>query len=390
MFDLLTLLIAFALISLLSRRLSYGIAVVIASAVFIALSNAQDFIQILIKALTDETTINLLTIVALIGILGYLMQKTGETDGFIRELKPIVKKQKVLLPTIPMLLGLLPIPGGALMSAPLIDGVAKKLNVNSSGASFINVWFRHTILLIFPLEPTLILVAKLTGVNMYSIILLQIPMFVAAVLVGYLLAIRRLPGKEENGNGSAWKLLLNLSPIAVVILLNIAGLHLVLSLAVGIAVSLAIGRVRPRSVPYTLFKGLNFDLILAIGGVMLFKWGIESSSLLGLIENFVRQSHLPPAVLLTVLSFSMTFAMGLLSAALGIAVALFPYLVMGNAVYASLLFMSSFLGYLISPLHLCNVVTLNYFRENLKGLYTKLLPSALIMLIFSFVFLALV
>jgi hypothetical protein len=123
---------------------------------------------------------------------------------------------------------------------------------------------------------------------------------------------------------------------------------------------------------------------------MLFKWGIESSSLLGLIENFVRQSHLPPAVLLTVLSFSMTFAMGMLSAALGIAVALFPYLVMGNAVYASLLFMSSFLGYLISPLHLCNVVTLNYFRENLKGLYTKLLPSALIMLIFSFVFLALV
>ena len=47
----------------------------------------------------------------------------------------------------------------------------------------------------------------------------------------------------------------------------------------------------------------------------------------------------------------------------------------------SIIFMSSFLGYLISPIHLCNVVSSDHFQTDTTRIYKMYIPSIIIILI---------
>ena len=53
----------------------------------------------------------------------------------------------------------------------------------------------------------------------------------------------------------------------------------------------------------------------------------------------------------------------------------------------SIVFMSSFVGYLLSPIHLCNVLSSEYLKTDITRMYILFIPSAVILLMINALFL---
>jgi hypothetical protein len=52
----------------------------------------------------------------------------------------------------------------------------------------------------------------------------------------------------------------------------------------------------------------------------------------------------------------------------------------------SLIFISSLVGYLISPIHLCNVLSSDYLKTDTTRMYKILVPAAVLMLVSQIIF----
>ena len=370
-----------ALVFLLKKGISYGLAILLYSIIFSLLIAPRDALELFHASTTSWTTINLALIVTLIGMLGYTLERSGKLEKAVKELGSLVKRTKVVLATIPATFGLLPVAGGALFSAPLIKPSAKKLKMKSHEAAYINVWFRHIIFLIFPLASQIVLAGEMAGVSIYRIVIYQAPLLFVYALVAYYLLLRKIPGKLGKGDGSIKKVIAYLSPIFVAIGLNLVGVPLVLALLSGLLVSFVVVKVSPSRALYLMGKGFKPDFFLAVIGIMFFARVFEVSPLFEAIEKTVPGLGLSPAVLLTIVPFLLAFALGSMLASIGVSITIFFSLCVGNPVNVALVHVSVLLGYLISPIHLCNAVTLGYFRADPRKFFYLLLPSSLIVLL---------
>lgn len=84
----------------------------------------------------------------------------------------------------PGLLGMLPMPVRALLSAPLL-AKGSKTSIKDSTKVAINVWYRRIFILIYPLAPALIAAAKIAGLDVYRIIPYLLPGFLLTFIVGF-------------------------------------------------------------------------------------------------------------------------------------------------------------------------------------------------------------
>ncbi len=176
------------LIVLLYKRVNLGIALN-ATALFLALL-AVDLGMIIPVIIT--TTLDLLTIsvcAATFGImlLSELYKETGMIRRLSESVSRLINNPKIVLCILPAIIGLLPVGGGALVSAPLVDSEADKLKMTSSKKAYVNLWFRHTIFPVYPLGPVIIATAVLTKLSISSIIVRQIPVVLVMVIVGYII-----------------------------------------------------------------------------------------------------------------------------------------------------------------------------------------------------------
>jgi len=369
-----------ALALLLKKGVPYGLAIFLYSIIFALLLVPKDALELFYASTTSWTTIKLALIVSLIGILGYTLERSGKLEKIADGLGSLVRRTKALLATIPATFGLLNVPGGALFSAPLVKSSAKKLKMKSHEAAYVNVWFRHIIFLVFPLTSGLILAGEMAGVSIYQMIIYQAPLLLVYALAAHYLLLRKVPGKMERGGGSTKKMVVLLSPILAAVGLNLVGVPLVLAILFALLTSLVIIRVSLSSIPRLLVKGFRPNLLLAVVGIMFFARVFEASPLFEAIEKTVPGLGLPPAILLTMIPFLLAFALGSVLASIGVSITIFYPLCAGNPANVALIFVSVLLGYLISPIHLCNAVTLEYFRANPRRFYSLLVPSALIVL----------
>jgi hypothetical protein len=157
----------------------------------------------------------ILVVLATFGItfLSQLYNETGEIKRLSESLSRIVKNPKIISSVLPAIIGFLPVAGGALMSAPIVDVETEKLKLTPEKKTYINLWFRHTIFPVYPISQLLITTAALTNVPMFLIILRQIPVVAVMVIVGYVIAFWKVPyvkNPETRGENS---LILNLKGI---------------------------------------------------------------------------------------------------------------------------------------------------------------------------------
>ncbi len=369
-----------AIVILVMRRFNYGLALIFGSLIlgFFFGFSLKDFAQVFLSTLTDPVTCELALVIALIPILAFCMTETGMIEDFLEGLKGFVSSGSILV-VVPAMLGMLPMPGGALFSAPYIDGEAKKMRMGPDLKSFVNVWFRHCMFLVYPITPTLILASRLGGVDLFHLILIQVPIFVIYLSTGYVFSILSIKshnkGVKNADSHRIIPLFISVSPLILAILLIALGVPMALALIIGIGLVFGLKRVSYRKVLSLLRRGFNWRLVLAVFGMMLFSHMIQASGAINVIISYIGHAETYPLLFLILFSCFAGVATAHLSVALAI---VFPMALqmLGNLtpVVVSMLYLTAYFSYLVSPMHLCLVLTVEYYEARLQGVYRRLIP----------------
>jgi len=403
MLNVIGLTVAFVLVVFLVRKWGeYGLSMIL-GAIIVALFSYQylptrEIPAVFWKAVASEDTIALTISIVLIGVLANAMKETGEINGLINglEAKAPAEGRLILFPAI---FGLLPILGGALMSAPYIEEGGEKIIVEQHTKTFLNLWFRHIVFIIYPLSPALIFISeKALGGEIHQIIFIQTPAFLLSLLVGVvpLLKIGRInlgrANQEKKEEHTYTQIFVNFIPILVTILLFISLTYFfhvssfvsfAASVPLGIAISFLLAKTPERKVEEIVRNGFSMRHALAVVGVMVFYKTIQSSGLCDVLGSYVQQSKLPISFLIVAVSFSTGFALGE-----NFAAAVLSYAILEPIVgvkpplpMASLIHISTLIGHLISPVHLCVVLSYEYFKPDFGKFYKLYILSALLILV---------
>jgi len=118
-------------------------------------------------------------------------------------------------------------------------------------------------------------------------------------------------------------------------------------------------------------------------GIMIFQEVLRTSGALAGISSFFVASHLPVLLVLTLIPFIAGLMTGLTVGYVGITFPLLLPMMGGDAPSAGLValaFASGFCGVMLSPVHLCYVLTCEYFQADIARVYHRLwIPSALVL-----------
>ena len=335
-----------------------------------------------------ETTVNPLTIslvLATFGImlLSQLYKETKVIDDLSESLSRIANNSKLVVSTLPAIIGLLPVAGGALMSAPLVEAETDKLGLKADKKTYVNVWFRHTIFPVYPVSQVLILTAMLTGLTVTSIIIRQIPVVISMVIVGYLIGLRKTPtaDKKENSKTSIGsdlkRFTITFSPILATIIAVVGfSVDVSISAFIGVAVLLIIAKPNLKVFAKPLKNWAIYGITLAAYGAFLLRNVVEAIGISEIFGAFVGNGSVDILLLLTVIPAVLGFFVGSPLGGVAISYSILAAVLSFTPKSAALLFISTYLGYVISPTHLCLVLTADYFKCSLGKLYKYLIPSS--------------
>lgn len=406
MTQIIGILLAFSLIIILvNKKVSLGYALIVGS-IIVGIFSGLGFLGIsktFFSAIIDPVTIRLVVVLALIGVLGSTMQKLNVLNRLVSSLNKLLKSPKLTISVIPSIMGTLLVTGGAVMAAPLVDEIGEDLNLSKSKKAAINLIFRHSWYFIYPLMPTFILMAETASINKFDIIKLQWPLTLAMIVSGYLLWIHPAKikdnikdklTKEKASKADIRQLIISSSPLWVSLSLALileqvnfvtlglsAGAAKLLTqmafpiaLCLGILIALVIGDKAEKSITQTILKGISPSIILSGIGIMIFKAMVGKLTVLNDLVIHFLDTGIPLFVIFITLPWLTGFLSASATSAIGITLPLLlPALALSpNPIpLVMLMYCSAFIGYLISPLHLCQVLTLEYFKVKISELYKE-------------------
>ena len=396
MTEIIKLLAVIALvIFLIRRKWKLGYIMLLASlliGVFFDLSPVQIGKNI-IWALIDPMTLRLMGIIILVYILSGVLRKVESLKDLVDSLQQLVKDYRLILAFIPALLGLIPMPAGAMFSAPMVKEIGDREGLTAEENTFVNYWFRHIWEFVWPLFPGMILFAGLLRVEIREVILVQIPLTITAVIVGFIWEYKNL--KKGASTISKKDIFLNLKklflgvwPILLIIILVLgAKINLLLSLVIVIfsLFFLNINKLSLKMLKEIIRNYVDLSVVILIASIMIFQRMLQVSGGIEVIPEVFAKLGIHPFIILFSIPFFIAIITGISSAAIGIGLPiLLPIIVQGevNLYYAMLTYTGAFMGVMLSPVHLCLVVTRNYFKSDLNQIYKMLiLPLTIITLI---------
>ncbi len=330
-----------------------------------ALLAGVDFLQALFNVLTDPSILALIVIMVLIPILGGIMEESGLMMEMIQKMR-ISKKSSLMM--IPALFGLLPVPGGALMSAPIVQQIDSEENANTKVS--INVWYRHMLILVYPLSSALIIASKLTNINLYILVLGLVPSLGVMWLMGYVFLVRKVSPFTEQRERDLKRAFRNLLPILIAPVLDFIGrtffnfpvpeVFLLVGLIFSIWPALKFGKMKLSSVKMISKKMKIWRFPLIIFSMFIF---LEVFVVSGAPEEIASVDL--SVFLLILIGFFLGVGTGRIQLPISILIPI--YLAQFTVFTMPLLdfifiYTSIFIGYLITPLHPCVAYSTEYFK----------------------------
>ena len=399
--DLIGIVLAFLILGvLIFKKIDFGKSILVAVSILLLIANpSMEGIGWVIEIGTSYDTLSLVAIIISIGYLGFLYKDTDQVFRMIRELRGMVPDRRLVIASIPAIFGLMPMPGGALVSAPMIDNEGDALGANGVIKTVTNWWFRHIWFTIYVLAPGLIIAAALSkGISVYEIAIYNSPIFVVQLFAGFYWLRDRVKRSESRESDFKISILIwEFMPIIIALLLNLAptlinklGIAEVpvvpFYLSILIAVIFIIFQNKDRysfkKMPSVVKEGFSFDLLLASFGIMIFKGLIEKTEALGPAVSSL-QTHIPLLVVVIIVAVSIGLMFGHLPSAIGVGFSiLIPILPVVSVSTVGLVYLFIYLGYLVSPIHLCIILTVEYFKTNLKIFYNEIkIPFTILVII---------
>lgn len=396
-----------ALILLLNRLLKNLTAAVAAGTLLLGLWTGHSPASLAVIAwrrTVSADNLMLLTTLLLVNYLGDLMSRTGVMTDLVAVVRARFPR-RLSLAALPAVIGFLPMPGGALFSAPLVESWDREGELSALLKTRVNFWFRHIWECWWPLYPAVLLALSLTGLEVWQFICAGLPVSLVAIAAGWFFFLRRLPGGGEGGAPAAvpelsfWLLV---SPIVVVIAaytlvqLLLPGLYAAgryLPMLIGLVLALVTLQVQRRfsAWPQILFSRRTLTLVLLVAAIRVYGALIEAPLPGGqlLVEGLRRElsgAGIPVTVVMMLVPFISGLAMGLSVGAVG---ASFPIVLSllgpepatGVLLSAAVLaYGCGYVGQLLSPVHVCLLVSNAYFKTRLaRSLSALLLPSGVVL-----------
>jgi integral membrane protein (TIGR00529 family) len=384
-------LLAFAIsialfVVLMYRRVGLGVSLTAAAFLMSLLSlGISGTATVLYETCLDQTTLTLVFASFFIILLSQLYRETGLVNVLTRNLGGFIKNSKLIVSLLPAVIGLLPVAGAALMSAPMVEAEADKLGLDESKKTYINIWFRHAILPIYPISQFLILTVALTGISIDSLIARQAVVVAVMIIVGYFIGLRKLkvaknadPEAKLNQKANLKGLLYSFLPIIVTIILAALSVDIAIATLVGVITILAITKTKPATLQKVLKNGAVWEVTLAAFSALLLRNVTLASGASQILGSALANTSLNEVVILTAVPAALGFLLGSPSGAMALSVSIFAETVAFIPKNISLIYMSAYLGYLGAPTHLCLVFTAQYFRTSITKSYKYLIPSIIV------------
>ena len=347
------------------------------------------------ETLTMQRTWDLLLCLYFVMCLEVELRKSGSLHGMVVTLRNIFSSNKVTLAFMPAFLGLLPSLGGARFSAPIVQEASEGIAVDDEQKSAINLWFRHIFEFSNPLMPGVILACGIANVSIGDLIDQVGWVTILCFVLGWIFLIVPLkitdPEKAMNTQHDRtidWKsLILAFGPIVTSFLLIVA-FDVQAALAMGLVVVAFIPLYfwfkRPISVKSVFTESLDKKLFFNVVCILYFIQLLTVIGTLDEIVNVFNNSALPQAVIIACLSFIFGVMTGMGQGYIAIVMPIVALMAPGNIVLVGIAMVYGMAGQMVTPTHLCILVTVEYFKSRLWKTIGKCgVLSLLMILIFS-------
>ncbi|NQU41482.1 MAG: DUF401 family protein [Lentisphaerae bacterium] len=327
------------------------------------------------------------------------------------------------LMALPAVVGLVPMPAGALFSAPLVAKAGEGMDTTPEWRSAVNYWHRHVWEYWWPLYPGVIVAVSLFEMDTRLFMAVQFPYTLVALGAGYLFLVR--PHLRDaapivsKASGSSLRALMTILPLMTVVgslfvfppllrvVLPAADAQVqklgcvLLGLILGMVVisvdegvqhrrAAAAGQVVERVRLFaSVLQPKSLGILFALTGVLIFKSLLMSSELLPSASRELIASGIPLAVAVATLPFLAGLVTGI---AVGFVAISFPLVVGLMAVDGAgltplatvvLAYGFGYMGMMLSPVHLCFLVTREYFDARMAGIYRAIAPCIASVAIYS-------
>ena len=338
---------------------------------------------------TPYLFVSLTTLLLLVNVVGEAMGQIGLSARLVPAMQGLFRSRRVALAAIPLMMGMLPTPGGIMLSAPMVREAGDRIGVSRSRVAAINFFFRHQLEPVWPLFPAVPFIQSVLGVSAAAIVSHHIVLTIAGVVGGvvFLLLVGIPPRRAEHMEAKAafrshardfahafW-------PIAFTAVLYV-GLDVPPAIGVFLAIVglLLLHRVDLRRWPGVFKAAKEPDMVLLLFGALWFKLNLEASGAVGSVVEFFGQIHMPPLLVVFLLPFLVSASTGVTTGTVAITYPfLMEYIGAGDHIrlgVETLAFAGVVFGLAISPIHLCLSLSASYFDAPLPRIIIRVLPAA--------------
>ncbi|GAU08210.1 DUF401 family protein [Desulfoplanes formicivorans] len=356
------------------------------------------------RALVGDKFLFLVAIVGLILMLSDALERSGQSKRLMDALAGYLTSPRLRLIFFPALIGLLPMPGGAVFSAPMVGTVSEDLHISSRDKALINYWFRHIWELGWPLYPGVILTVALADIPIGALISRTWPAIIFMLGAGWIFFLR--PGVLKVDAHSSFARDTHRSPSRVLV----QGLPLLVAIVGAVGLESLIPIMAPK-VPFELgvitaliasvacimvqnHLGRAFliqvltkkslrDMLLVVASVFIFKEIMEAAQVVEAMARaaggdaalFAASVFLPflvgaiAGINVAFVGSTFPLLLGLLNT-LGMQGQMIPYIVLAS--------FAGFTGVMISPIHICFILTCQFFHTELAATWRRLVPPCLL------------
>ncbi len=348
---------------LLSRKIGIGFSLLIASLFLGVFTLGLNFD--LVRCYFQLQSLEIMALVFFTYSLANLMDKLGMLEKISEWLNNSFGSMSVAL--IPLVMGLIPMPAGALVSASMLLPVVRNAKISAERLTVINYWFRHVWTPVWPLYPSVIIALAVLGVGYEVYLHSTLPIAIFSFIIGlFLLRKLRISFKPREIR----KVLLNIYPILVLIPLFLTTKILLLSIAVSIAIIVLHKKPEVELLKQTLKKSLDLRIFALVFAVMGYKSIIQLGNSAQILYSDL--SFLPTQITAFAVFFLIGFATGIEMSYSSISLPIFHDFAKEPR-NLLLLITAGFFGVMLSPFHLCFALTVEFFKADFAKCYKILL-----------------
>ncbi len=323
---------------------------------------------------------DLFIIILSVMLLGELMEKGKFFNRMSALFLKVFRDNRMAAAASAAFIGFLPMPGGSLISAPFVD---KLLPGHTNPEKMaVNYWFRHIWEYFFPLYAGLAWV--ITVLNAPPLLILSVmgPMTIVMTVWGFPMLFKRkktdIPELATSENPG--KLLVISWPIIMAVVLSMA-FKVPLPIAVLTSVTAFVikeRRLAKHILPFILRKKTLY-LIFLVSGMVFFDSITRNSGVAK--ELYVAMEGYRIEIFIIAIPMICGILTGITIGFVSISFPILsPFLIVDNVPQMNLILLAytaGFCGVLISPMHLCLIITTDYYKTTLGKVYPFLIKAAL-------------